>query len=199
MSGKNEQGKMDVTQKNGMMILFQIHSAWQLFLVNEDRSIALRFRRTIDRPKTTTYITHTVFNAPLHQHSKPNRTIVTGYSSGMCSSEMPLALNLTSSFLDWSQQQGTDLRKSGIQEGARLCGYVNTWKAAVDAGIEDIPKVKLEATHHHALDIVKMDLLKKYAAEQDNRRAESRVVLPKEGKQSIARESDQIGGAEPKA
>ncbi|KAJ4398179.1 hypothetical protein N0V91_010406 [Didymella pomorum] len=156
MSGKNEQGKMDVKQKN-------------------------------------------VLNAPLHQHSAPSRTIVTGYSSGMCSSEMPLALNLTSSFLDWSQQQGTDLRKSGIKEGSRLCGYVSTWKAAVDAGIDDIPKVKLEATHHHALDIIGLDTLKKYAAEQDNRRAESRVVLPKEGKQSFARESDQIGGKEPKA
>ncbi|KAJ4984230.1 hypothetical protein SVAN01_10271 [Stagonosporopsis vannaccii] len=156
MSGKNEQGKMDVTQKN-------------------------------------------VFNAPLHQHSANSRTVVTGYSSGMCSSEMPLALNLTSSFLDWSQQQGTDLRKSGIKEGTRLCGYVNTWKAAVDAGIEDVPRVKLEATHHHALDIVGMDVLKKYAAEQDNRRAESRVVLPKEGKSNIAGESDQIGGKEPRA
>jgi hypothetical protein len=112
---------------------------------------------------------------------------------------MPLALSLTSSFLDWSQQQGTDLRKSGIKEGARLCGYVNTWKAAVDAGIQDVPRVKLEATHHHALDIVSMDVLKKYAAEQDNRRAESRVVMPKEGKQNIARESDQIGGKEPKS
>lgn len=117
----------------------------------------------------------------------------------MCSSEMPLALNLTSSFLDWSQKQGTNLRKSGFKEGARLCGYVSTWKAAIDAGIEDVPRVKLEATHHHALDIVGMDVLKQYAADQDNKRAESRVVLPKEGKQSIARESDQIGGKEPKA
>ncbi|KZM19033.1 uncharacterized protein EKO05_0001172 [Ascochyta rabiei] len=156
MSGKNEQGKMDVTQKN-------------------------------------------VFNAPLHQHSSTSNTHVTGYSSGMCSSEMPLALSLTSSFLDWSQQQGTDLRKSGIKEGARLCAYVNTWKAALDGGIDNVPKVKLEATHHHALDLVSMDVLKKYAAEQDNRRAESRVVLPKEGKQSIARESKEIGGKEPRA
>ena len=112
---------------------------------------------------------------------------------------MPLALNLTSSFLDWSQKQGTNLRKSGFKEGARLCGYVSTWKAAIDAGIEDVPRVKLEATHHHALDIVGMVVLKQYAADQDNKRAESRVVLPKEGKQSIARESDQIGGKEPKA
>lgn len=117
----------------------------------------------------------------------------------MCSSEMPLALSLTSSFLDWSQKQGTDLRKSGIKEGARLCTYVSTWKAAVDKGIDDVPKVKLEATHHHALDSVSLDVLKKYAAEQDNRRAESRVVLPKEGKQSIARESKEIGGKEPRA
>jgi|SRR5690242_8368677 len=117
----------------------------------------------------------------------------------MCSSEMPLALNLTSSFLDWSQKQGTDLRKSGIKEGSRLCGYVNTWKAAIDAGIEDVPRVKLESTHHHALDIVGMDILKKYAAEQDNRRPESRVVLPKDGNSGIARESNQIGGKEPRA
>ncbi|KAL1602224.1 hypothetical protein SLS59_004911 [Nothophoma quercina] len=132
-------------------------------------------------------------------HSTPGNDHVRGYASGMCSSEMPLALNLTSSFLDWSQKQGTNLRKSGFKEGARLCGYVSTWKAAIDAGIEDVPRVKLEATHHHALDIVGMDVLKQYAADQDNKRAESRVVLPKEGKQSIARESDQIGGKEPKA
>lgn len=140
-----------------------------------------------------------VLNAPLYQHSAPSRTVVTGYSSGMCSSEMPLALNLTSSFLDWSQQQGTDLRKSGIKEGSRLCAYVSTWKAAVNAGIDEVPKVKLEATHHHALDAVGLDVLKKYAADQDNGRAESRVVLPKDGKQSIARENDQIGGKEPRA
>jgi hypothetical protein len=112
---------------------------------------------------------------------------------------MPLAVSLTSAFLDWSQTQGTDLRKSGIKEGARLCTYVNTWKAAVDSGVKDIPRIKLEATHHHALDMVGMDVLKKYAADQDNRRAESRVVMPKEGKQSIARESNEIGGKEPKA
>lgn len=101
--------------------------------------------------------------------------------------------------MDWSQKQGTDLRKSGIKEGARLCGYVSTWKAAVDAGIDDVPRVKLEATHHHALDIVGLDVLKKYAAEQDNQRPESRVVLPKDGNQGIARESKEIGGKEPRA
>ncbi|KAF1357610.1 hypothetical protein EJ07DRAFT_128406, partial [Lizonia empirigonia] len=140
-----------------------------------------------------------VLNAPLHQHSASSKSNVTGYSSGMCSSEMPLALNLTSSFMDWSQKQGTDLRKSGIKEGARLCGYVSTWRAAVDAGINDVPRVKLEATHHHALDIVDLDILKKYAAEQDNQRPESRVVLPKDGNQGIARESKEIGGKEPRA
>ena len=117
----------------------------------------------------------------------------------MCSSEMPLALNLTSSFLDWTRSQGTDLRKSGIKEGDRLCGYARTWKAALDSGIEDVPRVKLEATHHHALDVVGLDVLKRYAAEQDNDRAESRVVVPKEGVEGVAKVSQEIGGKEPRA
>ena len=117
----------------------------------------------------------------------------------MCSSEMPLALNLTSSFLDWTRSQGTDLRKSGIKESDRLCGYARTWKAAIDSGIEDVPRVKLEATHHHALDIVGLDVLKRYSAGQDNDRAESRVVVPKEGGEGVARVSQEIGGKEPRA
>ena len=62
-----------------------------------------------------------------------------------------------------------------------------------------MPRVKLEATHHHALDVVGLDVLKRYAAEQDNDRAESRVVVPKEGVEGVAKVSQEIGGKEPRA
>jgi hypothetical protein len=115
----------------------------------------------------------------------------------MCTSSSPLALLLTTSFLDFSASQGSDLR--GSPAGARICADAKLWKRAVDKGIEDVPRVKLEGTHEAALESVGIDVLKKYAAGQDNGGAERRVAKPGQDSRGIVRESQEIGGKEPRA
>ncbi|CAO2654036.1 Nn.00g107690.m01.CDS01 [Neocucurbitaria sp. VM-36] len=157
MSMKNEQGSMDVTQKN-------------------------------------------VLNAPLHKHSSEStapRNLPSSLHAGMCTSTHPIAATLTSSFLDFSASNGTDLRKSGVGSGSRFCISASQWKSAIDKGIEEVPRVKLESTHQGALESVGLEVLKKWAAEADN--GKGRVVRPGEGGERWARESGEIGGKEPRA
>ncbi|KAI4914918.1 hypothetical protein J4E90_004954 [Alternaria incomplexa] len=159
MSGKNQQGKMDVTQKNGTA----------------------------------------VFNAPLHKHSAEAKTpsnLPSTINAGMCTSSNPIAAILTNSFLDFSSSNGTDLRKAGVGPGQRYCLEASSWKSAADKGIGEVPKVKLESTHESALKSVGLDTLKKWAAEQEN---QGHVIRPGQGKGGFVRESDQIGGKEPRA
>lgn len=81
--------------------------------------------------------------------------------------------------------------------GGRFCLDAASWKAAADKGIEEVPRVKLEASHEKALESVGLDTLKRWAAGQD---VESKsAVMPKEGKEGWARESGSIGGKEPKS
>lgn len=61
-----------------------------------------------------------------------------------------------------------------------------------------MPKVKLESSHEAALKSVDLKLLKKFAAGQDNQGLHG-ATRPKEGGESWARESSEIGGKEPKA
>jgi hypothetical protein len=80
-----------------------------------------------------------------------------------------------------------------LKSGASICIQTSQWKAASER-----TPVKLECTHEGALKDVGLDELKKYAAEPDHGGA----VWPgdtnyKRG--GVARESQEIGGKEPKA
>jgi uncharacterized protein (DUF2237 family) len=112
----------------------------------------------------------------------------------MCTSSNPIAAILTNGFLDFSSSNGTDLRKAGVGPGQRFCLEASTWKRAADKGIGEVPKVKLESTHESALKSVDLNTLKKWAVEQEN---QGHVIQPGEGR--FVRESDQIGGKEPRA
>jgi uncharacterized protein (DUF2237 family) len=114
----------------------------------------------------------------------------------MCTTSHPIAALLTNAFLDFSSTTGTDLRKAGVGPGQRFCLEASSWKGAVDKGIDEVPRVKLESTHEGALKSVDLSLLKKYAAKQEN---QGKVVWPGEGQERWARESGSIGGKEPKA
>ena len=116
--------------------------------------------------------------------------------AGQCTPSHPLAAILTASFLDFSAAQGTDMRKKGIEAGTRYCMDAKTWKSALDEGIDDLPRVKLECSHQKALDSVGLNVLKKWAAGQD---VGGHVVRPGEAGQGLARESKEIGGKEPRA
>lgn len=151
MSGKNEQGSMDVKQKN-------------------------------------------VLEAPLHklssESSSTSKSLPSSLHAGMCSPSNPIAATLTAAFLDFA-----DLRKSGVNPGDRFCISASTWKGAVDKGIKEVPRVKLECTHEKALETVDIDVLKKWKADTDN---EKKVERPGDAG-GLARESQEIGGKEPKA
>jgi hypothetical protein len=79
--------------------------------------------------------------------------------------------------------------------GQRFCVDAKTWKGLADKG-QDVPKVKLEATHEAALGSVGLDVLKKYGAEQDQRRVGGAERPESAG---FVRESGEIGGKEPRA
>ncbi|KAI8938192.1 hypothetical protein NX059_005856 [Plenodomus lindquistii] len=150
MSGKNEQGVMDVTQKN-------------------------------------------VFQKPLHKLSSPSsvpKSLPSSLQAGMCNPSNPIAATLTAAFLDFA-----DLRKSGVNSGDRFCISAATWKGAVDKGIKEVPRVKLECTHEKALDTVGIDVLQKWKADADNEKKVERAG----DAGGLARESGEIGGKEPRA
>lgn len=61
-----------------------------------------------------------------------------------------------------------------------------------------MPKVKLESTHEGALRSVDLNVLKKFAASQDNASLHG-ATRPTDGTKGWVRESKEIGGKEPRA
>ncbi|OAL01028.1 hypothetical protein IQ06DRAFT_304726 [Phaeosphaeriaceae sp. SRC1lsM3a] len=114
----------------------------------------------------------------------------------MCTTSNPIAAVLTSAFIDSLASHGTDLRKAGVGPGQRYCIEASSWKSMADQGGEGVPRVKLESSHESALKSVDMDMLKKFAAGQDN---ESKHGAERPGAGKFVRESKEIGGKEPKA
>ncbi|KAF2655670.1 hypothetical protein K491DRAFT_657963 [Lophiostoma macrostomum CBS 122681] len=139
-----------------------------------------------------------VWAKPLHQHSSPksfpSSSLPSTLKIGFCNESSPIAATITNSFLDLISQSGTDLRKQGVGPGQRFCVEAAKWKEAMDKG-DDVPRVKLEATHEKALDTVDFATLKKFAAKQDH----DSVILPNSRPSDAARSSGDIGGKEPKA
>ncbi|MCB9850604.1 MAG: DUF2237 domain-containing protein [Phycisphaerales bacterium] len=75
---------------------------------------------------------------------------------------------MTPAFLDYSAEQGNDLKTPapaygfpGLNPGDRWCLCVERWKEALDAGVA--PPVVLEATHISALEFVSLEDLKAHA------------------------------------
>jgi hypothetical protein len=71
-------------------------------------------------------------------------------------------------WLDFSASKGNDLREI-LSDGCSWCLCVSRWKQSLDAykrgelSKNGVPKVKLEATHQRALDVVSLDDLKEFA------------------------------------
>jgi uncharacterized protein (DUF2237 family) len=77
---------------------------------------------------------------------------------------------ITEEFLVFSQSRGNDLSTprpeynfSGLQQGQSWCLCAARWTEAHEAGFA--PKVHLKRTNSQALEIVPMDILRKYATD----------------------------------
>jgi hypothetical protein len=112
--------------------------------------------------------------------------------AGMCNSTNPIAAILTSEFIR------TLPSSAGLAVGQRFCVDATSWKSLADKGKhEDVPCVKLEATHEAALKSVGLAQLKEWAAEQDQRRVGGAERAGGGG--GVVKESGEIGGKEPRA
>ena len=100
---------------------------------------------------------HTVFNAPLHKHSSESsapKILPSSLHAGYCTAANPIGAQLTSAFI----------RASGLKDvsaGQRFCVSAASWKKVADKG-EDVPGVTLASSHVGALDVVGLDVLKKW-------------------------------------
>jgi uncharacterized protein (DUF2237 family) len=75
---------------------------------------------------------------------------------------------MTEEFLAFSASRGNDLSTAipeygfpGLQHGDQWCLCALRWKEAYLAGAA--PKVVLESTDHHALDIIPLEILQRFA------------------------------------
>nr|POF17066.1 hypothetical protein CFP56_57881 [Quercus suber] len=118
-----------------------------------------------------------VFKQPLALHST---SPMTGFlRNGYC--EVPgsdygnhaIAAEVTEEFLEFSARQGNDLRQiGGMKGGCKWCLCASRWLEAFDArgkepaGDRIVPKVFLNATNEKALQKIKLEDLKAFAADQ---------------------------------
>ena len=75
---------------------------------------------------------------------------------------------MTTDFLAFSASHGNDLSTAipeygfpGLQDGDQWCLCALRWKEAYLAGVA--PRVVLESTDHHALDIIPLEILQRFA------------------------------------
>lgn len=79
-----------------------------------------------------------------------------------------MAAVVSQKWLDYSASKGNDLRPM-LSEGCSWCLCVSRWKQSLDAykrgelAKDGVPKIKLQATHQRALDMVSIDDLKAFA------------------------------------
>jgi len=80
-----------------------------------------------------------------------------------------VAAEVSEEFLDFSAKQGNDLRPAGLSGGCKWCLCASRWLEAFQAreqyGDKIVPRVFLEATNEKALNKVKLEDLKKFAAD----------------------------------
>jgi uncharacterized protein (DUF2237 family) len=79
-----------------------------------------------------------------------------------------VCVELTQEFLEFSRSRGNDLMTPvpaygfpGLRAGQRWCLCASRWLEAQEAG--RAPRVYLRRTHRRALDIVPMDVLRRFA------------------------------------
>lgn len=78
---------------------------------------------------------------------------------------------VTNEFLDFSASRGNNLRSIGLTGGCKWCLCAGRWKEALEFSRSEegkgkprvVPKVKLDATHERALDVLKMEDLKAFS------------------------------------
>ena len=102
---------------------------------------------------------------------------VTGYyRDGVCNTckedfgSHTVCVEVTKEFLDYSKSQGNDLSTPmpaygfpGVKSGDSWCLCASRWLEAEKSGMA--PKVHLQSTHLRALEIIPLELLKKYEAD----------------------------------
>lgn len=115
-----------------------------------------------------------VFGEPLEECSAQP---VTGfYRDGNCNTSdqdvgnHSVCVQVTADFLQYSRFRGNDLVTPvpafgfpGLQPGDRWCLCAARWLEAYEQGMA--PKVYLRRTHQRALDVVPLDVLRRFAAD----------------------------------
>lgn len=99
------------------------------------------------------------------------------YRDGSCNTDVEdygrhvVCVKITSDFLEFSKAMGNDLTTPapesdfpGLIEGDQWCLCALRWQEAFEAGVA--PEVILESTHVSALEVLKLEDLKKHAAKQ---------------------------------
>lgn len=99
------------------------------------------------------------------------------YRDGSCNTSVEdygrhvVCVKVTSDFLEFSKAMGNDLSTPmpdadfpGLIEGDQWCLCALRWQEAFEAGVA--PEVILESTHASALEVLKLEDLKKYAAKR---------------------------------
>ena len=115
-----------------------------------------------------------VFDEPLQSCSEDPPTGF--FRDGCCNTNdedtgsHTVCIQVTKDFLEYSRFRGNDLSTPmpesgfpGLQPGDRWCLCAARWLEAQNQGMA--PRVFLTRTHKKALDIIAMDLLRKYAVD----------------------------------
>lgn len=115
-----------------------------------------------------------VFGEPIETCSDSPRTGF--FRDGCCNTNdsdtgsHTVCIQATREFLEYSRFRGNDLSTPipeynfpGVQPGDRWCLCAARWLEAYDQGMA--PKVYLRRTHRRALDIVPLELLRRFAAD----------------------------------
>ncbi|MBL4620892.1 MAG: DUF2237 domain-containing protein [Immundisolibacteraceae bacterium] len=81
-----------------------------------------------------------------------------------------VCIEASSEFLEYSRFRGNDLSTpvpefgfAGVKPGQSWCLCANRWMEAEELGMA--PRLRLASTHKRALEIVPLELMKKYAAD----------------------------------
>ncbi|CDS82197.1 uncharacterized protein SPSC_03017 [Sporisorium scitamineum] len=118
-----------------------------------------------------------VFGRPLGQCGTSPMTGF--YRDGYCNTgpadggSHTVAAVVSQKWLEFSASKGNDLR-SILCQGCSWCLCVSRWKQSLDAykrgelPKEGVPKVRLEATHQRALDVVSLDDLRDFALDDSS-------------------------------
>jgi len=117
-----------------------------------------------------------VFGEPLETCSE--RPITGFFRDGCCNTGQEdtgshtVCVEATREFLEYSRFRGNDLSTPmprygfpGVKPGDRWCLCAARWLEAYNSGMA--PKVYLKRTHQRALDIVPLELLRKFALDLD--------------------------------